>query len=390
MKAPTITALEQLLSYWEDFCFCKTAITYGEEHDPRIHCTPEEIARSKNLIGKAGEKWSMVRKQLLHMHDPQSDPRQLLEGASLPDLIKKDISISSPFFPYLLASWIKDSRRVFKIDRELQSILLNMSYSPELGVADVCLPFNTFMIELEDELEVDCLPGAPKKTNWLIVHSRPAEAGDGARLNITYLYDELVHYQPISSFMRARLQQLLQRHRFDPVYRYFVDAEKRLPVPPCGTLNIPWKFVGTLTEQEAWITLDEGSAGAAVLRLVVGFLLYLQTLTPQNVIRLKWEKVEPKSRAASFHTVLSHEAQVCAVTGKHLITSHDMQETKVSVEGQSGRELSPHFRRGYWRRSAGHGNDPEAPKIIMVAPTIVRKDRLQPGEMPGGAVSHVK
>jgi hypothetical protein len=48
------------------------------------------------------------------------------------------------------------------------------------------------------------------------------------------------------------------------------------------------------------------------------------------------------------------------------------------------RQLNWHFRQGYWRRPTGSGNDPDCPKTVWVAPTIVRRDRMPAQGLPLG------
>lgn len=54
---------------------------------------------------------------------------------------------------------------------------------------------------------------------------------------------------------------------------------------------------------------------------------------------------------------------------------------------RSYHELCAHFRRGHWRRPPGQGDDPTASKTVWVRPTLVRRDRLPEGALPGGSES---
>jgi hypothetical protein len=52
----------------------------------------------------------------------------------------------------------------------------------------------------------------------------------------------------------------------------------------------------------------------------------------------------------------------------------------------TGREVSVHFRSGYWSRPKGQGRNPEAQATIWHRWTIVRRDKLQKGEIPNGSI----
>jgi len=123
----------------------------------------------------------------------------------------------------------------------------------------------------------------------------------------------------------------------------------------------------------------------SMIRVVVGMCLYLKTLPSGSPHQSEWRPV-PRSGLPDPKAI-SNEAQVCTVSSCYKLTTQE--RVMLGLEGTKQEkalyELSCHFRAGHWRRPPGMGSDPTAPKTVHVRPCIVRKDRLQEGELPGGS-----
>lgn len=82
---------------------------------------------------------------------------------------------------------------------------------------------------------------------------------------------------------------------------------------------------------------------------------------------------------------MTNDADVCTVSSIYRLTPEERKligDHAVSRRGTV--ELCAHFRRGHWRRPPGKGDDPTAEKTVWVRPTLVCRDRLAAGSMPGG------
>ena len=97
---------------------------------------------------------------------------------------------------------------------------------------------------------------------------------------------------------------------------------------------------------------------------------------------------EPLSRKAQQDlSLVTREAEVCTISSCHKLTAKERAALGIDMKVGSvgGHEVRAHFRRGHWRRLPGYGDQPDAPKLVWVRPTLVRRDRLPRGALPGGA-----
>jgi hypothetical protein len=116
-------------------------------------------------------------------------------------------------------------------------------------------------------------------------------------------------------------------------------------------------------------------------RIVIGLLMYLSSLPSQSPHVSDWV---PPQRGTADPSAIYDGMEVCHVRSTHTLTT---TERAVVDNGRTGRELAAHWRKGYWRRPLGKGNDPTAEKTVWIKPVLVREDRLEDGALPGGATT---
>jgi hypothetical protein len=123
-------------------------------------------------------------------------------------------------------------------------------------------------------------------------------------------------------------------------------------------------------------------------RLIAAFCLYLLSLPPGDPNRSEWTK--PPKQGKPDPRAITNDALICNVTSTFTLSAEERTVFLDPGPRRHGPELSTHFRRGHFRRRPGEGNDPAAPKMILVKPALVRGDRLREGELPAGALTNAK
>ena len=101
----------------------------------------------------------------------------------------------------------------------------------------------------------------------------------------------------------------------------------------------------------------------------------------------KWAK--PQGRESTNFCRQIADASLVAMVGSEIVMSPEELRHFREHLGlpKSEREVSAHFRTGFFRRPRGQGKNPDAVKSEWVRPTIVRRDRLEEGALPVGATT---
>jgi hypothetical protein len=297
--------------------------------------------------------------------------------------------------PTGLHQWTKHSRRVFHLSEELLT-LLSLTSLDGLNWKNVPWPFSSFLVTLE--MPLIGKTGVPYDA--ILVHRW--NLGEGEALIITLFSSELERYHTITSMDRDRLRRLYRIGRYEKVITQLIAKSKQydamdmkligMALPP-GFDDRPVEESCVDHFQRAGLEslLKEGvgvdvSVSDAACRIAVGLCLYLTTLPNNGGEHCSpWERAVPQSEKKRDPHAISNEALVCTVTSIYKFSAEE-RETVEALRGCAHAEMCAHFRRGHWRRPPGKGNDPEASKTVWVRPTLVRKNRLKPGEVPGGAL----
>jgi len=133
------------------------------------------------------------------------------------------------------------------------------------------------------------------------------------------------------------------------------------------------------------------------VRIIAGLSLYLKSLPTKK--HKESDRLQRSTIQADWQSVVNG-ADVCAVSSAHELSGEEHENLKLAIQdeqlaldaeakGQTY-EVRAHYRRGHWRRAPGTANNPEAPKVIHVRPTLVRRDRLPDGTAPRGSETRLK
>ena len=391
-----LPALELVLTMWEDFWHVATlqnevATVVGEPPAFAAEGAPVNAPRFRDFLLRA------------------PDDRQvgaLNQFFGKPITATDDMNVDS--LPIGLTSWCWDSRRIYSIDVDLQAVLAATSVEDVMW-SDVRLPFNSFAIQLARPI----VTAGGRAYDFVLVSRYTATDDDGsAQIAIVFFSTKRNNYVPLSQAQLDAVRTLLRRGKpgkaMTLCYQLMIRSlecledcgirctENQLDNARIGKLAeyIHGALMTQLTSDIAKSCVTDPSAESQritdeMLRVVVGFALYLKTLPPSS------PHVSPPSKpfrsGLPDRKVITNRWEVCNVTSVIPLTREERIfygiEGNQEEQRQAKYELGCHFREGHWRRPPGLGQDPTAPHTVHVRPTIVRRDRLpKDGGLPAGAV----
>lgn len=281
-------------------------------------------------------------------------------------------------FPYCLASWVKSSRRVFKVESDLQ-MLLDVTSLEGVTYDDIRFPFQSFMVELERPLVDDQL----RKYSSIFVTS---DQGDGGEIKCLWFYlisDDTVHQKTLVAEDRKALQKALQKDNGSKI--------KKIALKLDGfQKNAPWLMFQSrslsgneMIEGSLVIDTEQQNIFEAAIRVTLGLCLYLKSLPAGSDRVSNWSLIERvqslKGKAVSNNSRACSVASTFKLSVEERLAFSDQDEEPTRSFG----EKCCHFRRGTWCRPSNSG--PEARRTKWRRPTIVRIDRLEPGQLPKGS-----
>ena len=388
MMSRVVYRLEQGLRTWEDLCLMHRAIANG------LHRVEADHIPLAGPIVHSHE----FRTHLLNDRGREASDERFVGAKEHWRALQT--SLGGYFqLPVALTAWTRFSRRVFHLTSELQ-VLLNAVSIDTLSWGEILWPFNSFAVTLERPIR------NPTGTEYDCVVFYRVALADGEKdtgktaLFFLLLPRKLADQKLLSGFDRDMLRTAIRRHDPRKVRSVMarVNGEKRLFDLDAACFSLDTSDAQTVvttpvTEMRfgAWDGYPRQADGRMThwdeaARIVVGLSVYLTTLPSSSPHRSRWVPL-PKSGRLDPRAIVN-EAEVCTVSSVFTLTSEEREV--FGRTGAAGHELSTHFRRGHWRRRAGEGDDPSAPKVIMVRPTLVRGDRLPPGSVPGGTGTVVK
>jgi hypothetical protein len=390
--ASTVRRLEQMLVMWEDTFFLMYALAKSQ--------LAQGIPLMIPLAGPVVHA-PEFRKYLLDRTVADFDKARFIGPPEVYNVIRMNSGSAMLHHPMFLKAWSQNSRRVYHLTADLQVLLGHTSLN---GVhwPDVHWPFDSFVVSLETPIidknghRFDCIIFAKVKdfiTNeeawgFLLL----SDKFEGLKI-----FDQFTRSQTNEYIRKGKWDQLIHtmqravrgsRKRFGEVCGSIFFIDPKNTALTIDETNEKTTFGAKLQEDQ----LIHGPGDyphpewTVTARLVVGLVLYLSTLPTGSPHRSEWKRAKPGKPDPH---VITSEAEVCSVTTSFTLTA-DEHELVRGFKKSGNYELCAHFRTGYWRRPPGKGSDPEAKKTIWVRPTLVRADRLKPGEQPAGAMTVVQ
>lgn len=378
--------LEQALRLWEDSC-------YLLDFCNRINRLTGQPATYQDI--PQADHWGEFRDYLLHLNrNLPFDHRRFLGESE-----ERGVSVLEAwyFLPFLLGTWTSCSRRVYHLDSDLQT-LLSLTSVDDVKWQDLSWPFESFVLSLDSPLVgMPRDDGVPVYFDTIMVtksyYRPPTEPGVQIETaQVIMLDNRLEQRQALSRFDRDRAEELLRKGRINDALKHLTD-KKRYRSVYSESFRLDFSRMSDLRLGETSSQLQEigavrggkASLGAwdAAARIIGGLCLYLQSLPSKSPHVSSWQPLEPGIKNPDPRAI-STGAEVCHVSSVYRLTAEE-REVVEQIGKRGHYELCAHFRTGHWRRRPGTGNDPAAPKVVHVRPTLVRRDRLAEGQLPGGS-----
>lgn len=270
-----------------------------------------------------------------------------------------------------LGDWCHYSRRVFSISESLCDMLLATDL-PDFPLGITKFVAQSYIIYLQKPVKTN----DGREHDFILCSFCPNTGGLSIR-SYPKTYDT---YVPLTDKVKEEMEWNAERGNRH--FKKFVDdvtkaSRSRFVVGYTCFLTKDGSLKQNIIngapdmEREDWIL---------IYKLALGVNLYLQSARSksdtESVIEVKGSgKREPRGSVTEGTSIFE-------LSASKAFTSHGH---RTSSDEDSTCEVRPHFRRGFWRRPNGLGNDPDAPATIWVRPTWVRKDKIQDGESPIGS-----
>ena len=401
----SVSRLEQALRLWEDHClfyqnFSRLAMTCPYELSMS---TSRERQFNKDYLAvlRAGPVLSSgkFRKFLL---DSLSTATEFEYDTFIgPDNVIQELG-SKAFLPIGLWAWTRSSRRVYQLTRELQ-LLLSVTSLNGLNWGDIYFPFDAYCIAVDDPI-IDEESGIEYDLILVSRIGKDTVENSWTDIEFTLFPKSLESYQCSSrrerdSFRRAlnkkdwrgavrRISAFSQRFGDHVLIGQKFSLGKNHDAP---IIDDRWVHGDNPDHVGEGMPVAEGdmlSLFQKAARLVAGLCLYFRSLPPEHTY-VQEERQTAKDRRSRLHaeddSLLVDIAKVCTVSSSYELTSEERSALGEACGRAGGYEIRAHFRCGYWRRPPGQGSNLEAKKNVWVRPTLVRRDRIRPGTLPGGS-----
>jgi len=311
-------------------------------------------------------------------------------------------------FPEVLRSWTRDSRRVYHLTGDLMTLLEATSIKGWKW-KDVPWPFPSFLVTLERPITHSS--GGTVYDTIAVINSK-VKMGDtkiqtilflllGPTLDTMSFFSNEERRQAEEQFNKGKdLRQLndwfqaksRERQGKDAKYSQFsffpeyLEETDLVTDPMIGIHRATAKKAGF---QPQMLDSLQHPEWAYAIHYIVGMCLYLKTLPPHSThaavtpapLEVKKHKTRPRA--------ISSTADVCTVHSTITLREPEreaIEKTFDPTNPKSRREVGKaKFIESYFRREAGKGHDPEAPRIKRVTHYLWGKKWLQDGEIPLGA-----
>ena len=279
-----------------------------------------------------------------------------------------------------LADWCFHSKRIFSISEHLCKMLLATDL-PDFTAEGIKFVSQAFIIKLEKPVKTS----SGKEHDFILCSYCPNTGALSIR-SYPKVYED---YKPIDETTK-RLVEKDARNR-NPRFDRFVDKITRQSRPRFA-IGYTCFLSSTDSLKESILQAappEEKDDWEVIFQLALGVNLYLQSARDKDVEKITSIKTpklvmggkKPITEGASLFELSTSKAFTAGSHGKSESDNDSDEAPKGTVR--------PHFRKGYWRRPSGFGDDPKAFATIWVRPTWVRKDKIEAGEKPIGSFQDV-
>ena len=388
-KSYSVVRLEQALHSWENSCFFPEMILkYGSE----------DMKKSLGFgLTGAIANHSKLRRALLKTSE------EFILDDYMGDADVDKYLAESCRLPFDLLLWTRLSRRVFQLSPYSQTLLSAISLE-RVTWDMVNLPLGSFVINLAEPIkdglgwEGDCIIFSD-------VTKLFGEVEEDKRIfNLTLFSTNLSDVKPVSLVDKKKMKRAVVNRdnaKFAIYAKKYFSGCKSDRVRDTSNSQVMRNELITVSQKERVLesfknqALLEDSDEDMYLRCsvvekalhqVAVFCLYLDSLKPAQrsgtIEKVKQPKTQNKGTKA-----ITDASEIFLVKCEHIITDAEkLTLTEIRRSREAGGKCV-HFRRGYCRRAPGRGNDPDAPRVVIIGPVLVNAKLLMPDTLPVGSKS---
>jgi hypothetical protein len=376
--------MEQLLTYWEHYW-------YVNNTNYRLLARPGQKPLPVPFEGPM-KWWSHFRKDIIDHTIGDNLARYIPDKTTLEFY---NINGGAVLIPIIIQQWIMHSRRIFKLDPDLQ-MLLDMTSLKNVRIKDIKFPFDSFAVALDKPFV-----GEQGRRYDFIVACR-IERNDKPGYYLKFCDQRLETPPAIRPQDKEQIEHHVSRGQVDKGLDRMAKCLKgkgRIPFGSGHFIPIHDPDMGVLEAcsiSPLDINVDNGPhdqdqariTGEAMARVVLGMCMYLRTLRSPSS-QPSWSPPQKHGRPSNLMKVqpITDEALICLVSSRFKLSSQErvaFSDPKNMPTRNFG-EKCAHARSGFWHRPAGMGHDPDYPKTDWTRPTIVREDLYLPGTVLKGS-----
>jgi hypothetical protein len=293
-------------------------------------------------------------------------------------------------FPLQLASWIISSRRVFTISENLMLRFLAASYS-KYKWSDLLWPFDSFAIDFETPLVFKDGAQDNIEISLILVSSFYNVCGDNVisdkdGFEVSSFATSINDRRRTSEFLSSREREILDNNVRHKRWRKVNNRIRQLGERISDLTSLPAGNNDPYTIQKNDYILDTSSFA----KIIAGLCLYMEALPVGTVDAYQWLQTKHARSKRDARKIITDGENICRVEDFNVLSPETMNLFPEALGKGPAYTVTPHWRRAHYRRRRGQGKNPNAPRDIYVGPTLVHKDQIPDGAVPGGARSTVK
>jgi hypothetical protein len=386
-----IQLLDNALRAWEDLQLINEAYLRYRTHMGE--------RKSQDLLPPF-KYWRQLRKQLLMASTQGFDFTRFchLEDPSEGDFLYAGTECFFNEVPLQVASWITSPRRVFTLSEDMVQRFISADYS-NYNWSDLLWPFDSFFINLEKPLVFETkkenggnasLGGALVTSISQICPNYPRVEEDGFEIGYFFTAENGNEYPTgiLSESDHRWLSQHLLNRQWRKVGKHLSNATQIL-FSPDQDPQVRKFPAGGIDPQVLKKGAKVKEAESICASIIAGLCLYLEALPSGIVESYGWGQASPKARR-DVRKIITDEEQVCCVEDFHVISPSTMSLFPETLRQGPVYTVTPHWRRAHYRRARGQGKNPNAPRNVYVGPTLIHKEQVPEGALPGGSVSSAR
>lgn len=400
----TAKLIENTLSYWEDTnCVAAAGLNMPDTQDDADDAARkyDRVVRSAKIRSYAAKACGTETFDL----ETYAYAKNCMELAQSGSELMSRVSFNR-VWPLMFWLWCRHSRRVYHMSEPLQLEFAHTEVTTNRTALASYMPFDAFLLrfpipytwnfkdeQADDLKENGYMPFPTTHVGLLVTRVPESISGSDDPMLLTALIDErMLRYRSHGPAHRKKILSLTKQGKHDKLLGTASKILRRqcklFPgFTPEEALRIDPAHCLLFSEELFWVTHLAFKDGHP-FHLLANFITYLHGLPSNAAARSDWMPLEGRG---THQMAATRDAQVCEVGSSFTYTDREIDVMRENlVKGIGNSEMSAHFRRGHWRRARGTAHDPNAPKVIQVRPTVVRKDRLGKKTLPQGASVKIK